>query len=254
MPHVLITGGSGFVGRRVVKRAQAAGWRVTSLALPGERAPAGWSGVDRLEADLTDPSVVDVLPRHLDAIVHLAAPVGVAGDCARQWRIMVEGTRHVCAVARPGTRVVVVSSIAVYGDRIRTQTCRASDGFGAWQGAYGRAKQGKEVLAQELAARDGFELTPVRPANVYGLGGASAWGDRLIDSIRASGGVVVGDAERNNAGLTYVENLANALELAATHLAAAGQTFNVCDGLDVSWRRFMNDTAVLVRCLPASRC
>lgn len=243
--RLLVTSGSGFVGRRVVQRALSAGWQVASVALPGDTAPAGWRGVHRIEADLADPAAIERLPRTADLIVHLAAPVGVAGDYQRQWDIMVEGTRHVCAVARPGTRVVEVSSIAVYGDRIQTQRCHERDGFGAWQGAYGRAKQGKETLARELALSQGFELVIMRPANVYGLGGASAWGDRLVEAIRASGGGVIGDADRNNAGLTYVENLADALWLAATHPAAAGETFNVCDGLDVTWRVFFDDMAAL---------
>lgn len=242
---LLVTGGSGFVGRRVVQRAQSAGWQVASVALPGEAVPAGWHGVQCIEADLLDPAVIERLPRTADVIVHLAAPVGVAGDYQRQWDIMVDGTRHVCALARPGTRVVVVSSIAVYGDRIQSQRCHEGDGFGSWQGAYGRAKQGKETLARELARRQGFELVIVRPANVYGLGGASAWGDKLIEAIRASGGGVIGEAGHNNAGLTYVENLADALWLAATHPDAAGETFNVCDGLDVTWRRFFDDMAAL---------
>jgi nucleoside-diphosphate-sugar epimerase len=129
---------------------------------------------------------------------------------------------------------------AVYGSSIRSQTCREPDGFGPWQGAYGRAKQGRESVALEASRRDGFPLVIVRPADVYGLGGASAWGDRLLESIRATGG-----AAHNNAGLTYVENLADALWAAATHPAAVGRVYNVCDGLEVTWRRFMDDMAAL---------
>ena len=243
---VVITGGSGFVGRRVVARALKVGWQVVNVALPGEALPPQWDPrVESIGADLSDPSVVERLPHDADAIVHLAAPVGVAGEYERQWRVMVEGTRHVLAHARRGVRVVVVSSIAVYGDRIRARVCHESHGFGAWQGAYGRAKQGKETLARELAARDDFELAILRPANVYGLGGASAWGDKLLDLLRATGGAVFGDAEHHNAGLVHVENLADALWLATTRPEAAGATFNVCDGLDVSWRRFFDDMAAL---------
>jgi nucleoside-diphosphate-sugar epimerase len=146
--------------------------------------------------------------------------------------------------------MVVASSIAVYGTSIQTEVCREEDGFGPWAGAYGRAKQGQETNALEVAARTGMPLTIVRPANVYGLGGASAWGDRLIEGLRVSGGAVFGDAERNNAGLTYVENLADALLLAGTHPAAVGSTYNVCDGENVTWRRFMDDMAALAGTSP----
>ena len=85
--------------------------------------------------------------------------------------------------------------------------------------------------------------TIVRPANVYGLGGASAWGDRFIALIEATGGFVIGDGERNDAGLVYVENLADAIVLAATAEAAIGRTYNVCDEEPVTWRRYTDDLA-----------
>jgi nucleoside-diphosphate-sugar epimerase len=220
---------------------------VTSVSLPGEASPEDWGGrAATVTGDIADPATLAQVRGPLDAIVHLAAPVGVAGEYERQWRVMVDGTREACALAaRSAARLVVASSIAVYGSKIRSQTCREPDGFGPWQGAYGRAKQGQESVALEDSRRDGFPLVIVRPANVYGLGGASAWGDRLLESIRATGGAVVGDAARNNAGLTYVENLADALWAAAIHPAAVGRIYNVCDGLDVTWRRFMDDMAAL---------
>lgn len=245
--HVLVTGGPGFIGRRVVQRFLDAGWRVTSLSLPGEAPLPGWAGrVPMVYADLADARCVQGLPGDIDTIVHLAAPVGLAGAYERQWRAIADGTRHVCeaAVARRA-RVVVISSIAVYGDRVQSQVCRETDGHGSWQGAYGWAKQGQETIARDFERLHSMPLTLVRPANVYGLGGASAWGERFLAAIRATGGAVIGEAERNNAGLVYVENLADALWLSATHPNALGRTFNVCDGLDVTWKRFSDDMAAL---------
>jgi nucleoside-diphosphate-sugar epimerase len=141
--------------------------------------------------------------------------------------------------------VLVTSSIAVYGSLIQKQVCRESDGFGPWQGAYGRAKQGQETITREFTERDGLKATIIRPANVYGLGGASAWGDRFIEMIRQTGGFVIGEAERNNAGLVHVENLADAIVLAATSEKAVGKTYNVCDGERVTWRQYTDDLARL---------
>jgi 2-alkyl-3-oxoalkanoate reductase len=113
-------------------------------------------------------------------------------------------------------------------------------------GAYGRAKQGQEAVALEIAASTGMPLTLIRPANVYGLGGTSAWGDRLLDVLAASGGAVFGDAAHNDAGLVHVENLADALFLAGTRPEAVGRTYNVCDENGVTWRRFLDDMAAVV--------
>lgn len=243
--RVLVTGGPGFIGRRVVRRFLDAGWDATSFSLPGESAPAEWPrDVRMVHGDLRNARDLDRAIDGADLVIHLAAVVGLAGHYQEQWDVIAGGTRQLCEAAA-GRRMVVASSIAVYGTLIQTQTCREDDGHGPWAGAYGWAKQGQESAAIDVAARTGSALTLIRPANVYGLGGASAWGDRLIAAIRASGGAVIGDAENNNAGLVFVENLADALFLAATRPEAIGRTYNVCDGETVSWRRFMDDMANL---------
>ena len=254
-PRVLVTGGTGFIGRRVVARFLAAGWDVTSFSLPGEAVPAWPAPVRMVHGDLADRDDVAEASAGAGLLVHLAAVVGVPGDYARQWDIIAEGTANVCeAMAAAGGRALVVSSIAVYGDLIRRQVCREDDGFGAWQGAYGRAKQGQERVAQDIAWATGMPLTLVRPANVYGLagpgGGASAWGERMIEGFRATGGAIVGDAAHNDAGLVHVENLADALYLAATLPQAVGRTYNVCDENGVTWATFLADIARLAGVAP----
>lgn len=245
--RVLVTGGPGFIGRRVVARFLDAGWDVTSFSLPGEAPLPDWGERVRMAyGDLADRAAVEHAVQGCSLVIHLAAPVGVAGRYEWQWDVIAQGTRHVCeAMAAKGGRAVVASSIAVYGTLIQTQICREGDGHGPWAGAYGRAKQGQEIVASEVAARTGMPLTLIRPANVYGLGGASAWGDRLLEAIAASGGAVFGDAEVNDAGLVHVANLADALFLAGTRTEAVGCTYNVCDENGVTWRRFMDDMAAM---------
>lgn len=243
--RVLVTGGPGFIGRRVVARFLDAGWDVTSFSLPGEVPLPAWGERVRMAyGDLADRAAVEHAAQECSLVIHLAAPVGVAGRYQWQWEVIAEGTRNVCeAIAAGGGRAVVASSIAVYGTLIQTQLCRESDGHGPWAGAYGRAKQGQELAAQAVAARTDMPLTLIRPANVYGLGGASAWGDRLLEAIAATGGAVFGAAEANDAGLVHVENLADALFLAGTRPEAVARTYNVCDENGITWRRFMDDMA-----------
>jgi nucleoside-diphosphate-sugar epimerase len=245
--RVVVTGGPGFIGRRVVQRFLDAGWEVTSFSLAGEAPLPEWAGLVHMTyGDLGDADTVRTAFAGCDLLIHLAAPVGVAGRYQWQWDVIATGTSKACeAIAACGGRAVVASSIAVYGTLIQTQVCHESDGHGPWAGAYGRAKQGQELAAQTFAERTGMPLTLVRPANVYGLGGASAWGDRLLEAIAATGGAVFGDAQVNDAGLVHVENLADALFLAGTRPEAIGRTFNVCDESGVTWRRFMDDMAAI---------
>lgn len=247
MSRVLVTGGPGFIGRRVVRRFLDAGWDVTSFSLPGEAALSDWGDAVRMaHGDLADADAVARAAEGCQLLIHLAAPVGVAGRYQWQWDVIAEGTRNACeAIAANGGRSVVASSIAVYGTLIQSQVCREVDGHGPWAGAYGRAKQGQELAARDVAERTGMPLTLIRPANVYGLGGSSVWGDRLIEAIAATGGAVFGTADENDAGLVHVENLADALFRAAIQAEAIGRTYNVCDENGVTWRRFMDAMAAL---------
>ena len=109
MSRVLVTGGPGFIGRRVVRRFLDAGWDVTSFSLPGEAPLPDWHGKVRMaHGDLGDRQAVRQAAQGCDLLIHLAAPVGVAGQYQWQWDMIAEGTRHVCkAIAAQGGRAVV---------------------------------------------------------------------------------------------------------------------------------------------------
>ena len=109
MSRVLVTGGPGFIGRRVVQRFLARGWDVTSFSLPGEAPIASWTASVRMaHGDLGNLQAVADAASGCDLAIHLAAPVGVAGRYQWQWDIIAEGTRNVCeAIAAQGGRAVV---------------------------------------------------------------------------------------------------------------------------------------------------
>jgi nucleoside-diphosphate-sugar epimerase len=161
----------------------------------------------------------------------------------------VEGSRNVYrAAAAGGARVVVTTSICAYGDRIARDVCAEDSPRGAYQGPYGRAKQAQEDAAFEAREGLGLDVAVVRPSNVYGVG-SGPWVEGLSAAIRAGLLPVIGD-ERNNAGLVYVDNVVDALLLIAAEPATAGRIYNVCDGLDVTWRRYMDDVAAIVGAAP----
>jgi nucleoside-diphosphate-sugar epimerase len=153
--HVLVTGGSGTVGRFVVEAARAAGHQVTLLSRrPGAGAVA-W--------DLADRS--PQLPR-ADALIHAAldhAPGAYRGgegdDPARFRRLNVDGTRALFDAAGDA-RIVFLSSRAVYGDHRRGATLDEDDPP-APDSLYGEVKlAGERALAGRGVA--------LRPTGVYG--------------------------------------------------------------------------------------
>jgi nucleoside-diphosphate-sugar epimerase len=80
----------------------------------------------------------------------------------------------------------------------------------------------------------------LRPATVYGPGSKEVVGEMARAISRRQ--MLMVDGGRAIAGLVYVENVVDAVMLALGD-RAAGEVFNVTDGLDVTWKRFLADIA-----------
>ncbi|MEE8312591.1 MAG: NAD(P)-dependent oxidoreductase [Candidatus Binatia bacterium] len=242
----LVTGAAGFIGRRLVAALLDRGVEVVALALPDEAVPAGWGDRVRIiRGDIRERADVERALEGVGTVFHLAALVGTEGSYDAHWAVTVEGSRNIYeAAAAAGARVVVTTSICAYGDRIAREVCAEDSERGAFQGPYGRAKQGQEDVAFEVREAGGLEVTIVRPSNVYGAG-SGPWVEGMTALIRADLLAVLGDGS-GNAGLVHVDNLVDALVLLAASDAAVGRIYNVCDGLDVTWRRYFDDLAALV--------
>ena len=86
MTLLLVTGGAGFIGSRVVAAALAAGWsvRVVDSLSPDVHAaaPAVPEGVEFVRADITDARALDACLVGVDVVSHQAAKVGMGVDVA----------------------------------------------------------------------------------------------------------------------------------------------------------------------------
>jgi len=146
---LVVTGGVGFVGTPTVRAALDAGWRVRVVdALrpdvhPGGRVPEAFRAladcpdVELVVADVRDPGAADEAVAGADAVVHLAAKVGLglSFDDAPDYAAS-NGTGTACvlaAMARAGVgRLVLASSMVVYGEG--RYVTAASDGGPAVDG------------------------------------------------------------------------------------------------------------------------
>lgn len=105
--RLLVTGGNGSLGRRVMMRAAAAGWEPTGTYVSASAPTA------TVRLDIRDPVEVRRVVDRLrpDAIVHAAA-----GRDRNDWPSTADGAAHV-ALAAAGTRLVHVSSDAIFSGR-----------------------------------------------------------------------------------------------------------------------------------------
>ena len=247
---VLVTGATGFIGSRVIHRLLEMDIPARALVLPDEPVPAEWKGrVEIVRGGITDVPAVQKAAMGARTIIHLVAVVSDWGDEKKYWRFTVDGSRILFDQAvKNSARVCLASSIVVYGDNIRKQVCDENTPFGRTFGPYGRTKQAQEKLAWEYHKNRGMRLSVVRPANVYGPG-SGPWLHDVVDLLQAGAPALISGGQMN-AGLAYVDNVADLLLLAAAADNALGRVYNASDGLDVTWRQYFTDIAGLIGAKP----
>lgn len=171
---VLVTGGTGFVGRSLVERLVQRGVRVRVLA---RRYVTRWRyqpNIELLRGDIGDPQVLSAALDGINAVYHLAA--ATQGNWETYQRVTVDGSRRLLqAIAqRGGGRVVFVSSVSVYSGQAISDGALVTEDFpldgSGTRGPYARAKIEAERVAQQYLSAPGLKLTIVRPGLIYGPG------------------------------------------------------------------------------------
>ncbi len=243
---VLVTGATGFIGKRIVSLLLDSEIPVRALVLPKEELPPEWNNsVATIRGSITEKVPVAEAMKNAGTVIHCAAVVSDWGDEELFRQITVEGSRHIFEEAvKNQTRVVLLSSIAVYGTHIYSGTCEEERGFGIPLGPYSRTKQAQEKLAWTYHREHNMDLTVIRPANVYGAG-SGPWVNDVVDVIRSGLPSLVG-AGGNNAGLIHVDNLAALIIRAAEYEKSNGEVYNASDELDVTWTQYFNDIAAIL--------
>lgn len=213
--RVLVTGASGFLGRAVAAAVRDAGHDVRTF----QRRPSGVPGVTDVLGTMTDPAALDRAVSEVEAVVHLAAKVSLAGDPADFVRVNVDGTRTLLDAARTAgvERFVFVSSpsVAHTGASIVGADATAADPVHA-RGDYARTKARAELLALAADA-PGFAVVAVRPHLVWGPGDTQLVG-RIVDRARR-GRLPLLDSGAALIDSCYVDNAASAMVAALDRAA-----------------------------------
>jgi nucleoside-diphosphate-sugar epimerase len=240
---IFVTGATGFIGKRLVARLCDEGYAVRALVLPRERAPAEWSKrVEVFHGDVVQPTSFAAAMKGVKTVFHLAAVVGDWGRPEEHEAITVRGTDNVLTeAAREGARVLLASSVVVYGSAVARTVCDEQLEMGKPLGPYSKSKQQQERIAHRLEATHGLKVTIIRPTNVFGPG-SGPWVDMAVDALRAGRLALVGGG-RHDAALTYVDNVVDVFVRAAERPATIGRVYNASDESGVTWQRYFTDLA-----------
>jgi nucleoside-diphosphate-sugar epimerase len=246
MSTVLVTGANGFVGKVACSRLSERGHGVRQAL----RAPdlAGVAGADIAPiGDIGAMQDWSAALDGMDAVLHLAGrahAIPGPGDEAAYYRTNVAGTENLArAAAAAGVRrLVYVSSIKVNGEATAQRPFRETD-LPRPEDAYGRSKFEAEQRLRAISAATGLEIVIVRPPLVYGPGVKGNLA-RLLQLVDRGIPLPLGAID-NRRSLIGVHNLVDALCTCIEHPDAAGETFLVSDGTDLS-------TPALVRTVAAA--
>ena len=235
--NVLVTGGSGFIGRYFHQTLSAAGHRITILDLVE---PVWDPGASRVViGDVRDPVAVRQALTGCDAILNLAAAhhdFGIARETF--FSVNEGGARVLCAAAEEAgvNNICFFSTVAVYGT---TPEPRHEDSPTQPISPYGQSKLAAERVFQAwTAAGNGRRCVVIRPTVVFGPRNfANMYA--LIRQVDSGFFFRVGSGG-NVKSLAYVENLvAAALFLWQRPAEKPFEVFNYVDKPDLNTRSLL---------------
>lgn len=234
--NVLVTGGTGFVGSHLVELLLRKGYSVNCLVRDPDR--VRWlegAAVRLVKGDCSDPRSLVPAVRDVSVVFHLAG-LTKARRAREYYEVNHLGTKNileVCGTHTPGLKkFILVSSLAAAGPGPDGR-CLTEAGTPHPVSDYGRSK----ILAEEEAFRfrDRYPVVILRPSAVYGPR------DRDIYELFhwASRGVTLTIAgEERFINPCYVEDLAEALLLAAEKETPSGSRYFVAEERTYSWSEF----------------
>src|SRR5438876_11246600 len=184
---VLVTGGTGFLGRALVERLLSVGNLVKALARSDASSGAlGALGAEPVRGDVLDLEALAATMRDCDVVYHAA---GANAFCLRDpspmFEINVEGSDAVVrAAARARVRrVVYTSSAATLGEARGTVGTERSPHRGWFLSNYERSKFEAERRVLSAARETGSEVVCVNPASVQGPGRSTGSARFLLDYL-----------------------------------------------------------------------
>lgn len=235
--RVLVTGGTGFIGGRLVECLVLdyhADVRV--LVRNFTRAPRiARFPIEMFPGDVAEAGAVEKAVDGCEIVFHCA--YGNVGSPAMQKEVTVQGTENVleAALKREVKRVVHVSTVSVYGktgdgdlDELAPRK-HSSD-------VYADSKLEAEKISFEYFKNYGLPVSVIQPTIVYGPFGGP-WTLNPINQLK-SGRVILVEGGSGLCNAVYVDDVIQAMILAATRDEAVGEAFLISAEEPVTWGEF----------------
>lgn len=230
---VLVTGASGFLGRRTVEILSEQGFSVRALVRKTSRiGNLKRLGVEIFLGDVSDTSTLKPAFEGIDFVVHTAADTSGTKEGAR--KVTIGGTRNILELCSeyPVHKLIYISSCSVYG----VADCRDGqiidengplERYPERRGVYSWSKIVAEKMVRDCIKKRTVPAVCLRPGILYGPGG-QMFTPMIGFSVVTIFFIIIG-TKNVVLPLVYIDNLVEAIVLAIKKDESIGKTYNVVD-------------------------
>jgi len=238
MPKLLVTGGSGFIGKAVCENLKKNNYTINITSR--SNIVTNLSGVTIYNINEIDENTNWFQALNaVSCVIHCAAKTHVMNNNKQNSlssfrKVNVEGTLNLAkqAVACGVKRFIFLSSIKVNGERTKKSSMFRYSDIPKPQDAYGISKWEAEKGLSEISKQTGLEVVIIRAPLVYGP--AVKGNLRLLIKLIQSRVPLPFSLIKNQRSLIGVDNLVDLIIHCIDHHKASGNTFLVSDGKDLS--------------------
>jgi len=224
---ILVTGATGFIGRRIVKYFLRKGHLVTGSGRSTD--DLIHENYNFLQTDLTNKNDSKKIVKGMDIIIHCAGKAGAWGSKDSYIQANIIGTRNLIELCTSNQRVINISSPSIYF-QFKDQFLLTEDQLPpTFSNAYAETKYKAEKIVEEANKMGRVQTLSLRPRGVIGAGDRN-WLPRIIKLREQDKLIQPGDGN-NVVDFTSIDNLIHAIELCLTTSEHnLGCTYNITNG------------------------
>jgi len=221
---LLVTGGTGFVGRNVIREIGKIRKDIRILSKDFEKAKGMYPRYEVFKGDITRRETLSGVAKDVDVVIHLAGIVSYSRPKDEMFRINVKGAKNILRACERADKFLFASSVSVYGE-IRGQADESYPRIP--RNFYGESKREAENLVRDSGMRNLiFRIAPI-----YGEGSPS-WQKNLSLLER---GFPIPRTEN----LTHITHIKNVVQAFALGLKPKSEgIYNIADEKPVKFVEF----------------